>query len=82
MAAEQNSSHQRRELTTIGFDFGVIWEMSDYSLIEKLEVPMPANTITTRICIICGSDDYEEKFTYTYDFMKQVRGIPETSLSR
>lgn len=29
MAAEQNSLHQRRDLTMPGFDLTVIWEMSD-----------------------------------------------------
>lgn len=29
MAPEQDSFHQRRNLTTICFDLGVTWEMSD-----------------------------------------------------
>ena len=30
MAAEQNFFHRWRGMTTIGYELGVIWEMSDY----------------------------------------------------
>ncbi|MFQ6016732.1 MAG: class I SAM-dependent methyltransferase [Kiloniellaceae bacterium] len=35
-----------------------------------------------RTCIICGSDDYSPIFTYTYKFLKDVRGSSAASLEK
>jgi 2-polyprenyl-3-methyl-5-hydroxy-6-metoxy-1,4-benzoquinol methylase len=35
---------------------------------------MSVDSKITRPCIICSSEHFDEKFTYTYEFMTQVRG--------
>jgi 2-polyprenyl-3-methyl-5-hydroxy-6-metoxy-1,4-benzoquinol methylase len=41
---------------------------------------MSADLKIERACIVCNGEQYDDKFTYTYEFMSQVRGHDEASL--
>ena len=50
---------------------------------KRDEIELPFGRLREdRNCIICGADDYVEKFSYTMDFLVDVRGHSREGLSK